>query len=366
MAEFFQRIRASILSFRTMLTGFFAGTPKQPETPVQTPDPAPCIASVREADLTFSADRIHFLNTDNSDAILLESDGHFAMVDAGEDTDNPRGFPGLDLPGFEDRVLAYLKAHAAGADGKVHLDFIVGTHAHSDHLGGFDTILADPDVFVGRAYLKVYDSSVIREHEILAWDNQEVYDQTVAALEARGVPIVSTPDGTPFTLGKCRITLFNTDGPVPTGKLGENDRSLGVLVETNGTRVFLAGDMNNDSGDETRLAPQIGKVDLLKVGHHGCEGSSTPAFLQTLMPKICVFTTNEYSHNVRSRERIPEICGAKMYFTAREGGVLALLGKNGDVRCYGQIHSTNDPPGAAAGIYFSDDRKRTTGRRVPK
>ena len=334
MAHPFQRKCALSLAFLTMLTGFSACTPKQPEKPASTPD----VASVGEADLLFSDDRIHFLNTDNSDAILLESDGRFAMVDAGEDTDNPRGLPGLNLPGFEERVLAYLKAHAADADGKVHLDFIVGTHAHSDHLGGFDTILADPDVSVGRAYLKVYDSSVINEEEVREWDNQEVYDQTVAALEAKNVPIISEPDNTPFMLGNCRITLLNTEDPVPIGKVGENDQSLGVLVETNGTRVFLAGDMDDLTGDETRLAPQIGKVDLLKVGHHGCEGSSTPAFLQTLMPKICVFTTGEYSHNVLSRERIRDICNAKMYFTARDGGVLALLGENGDVRCYGQIH----------------------------
>ena len=119
-------------------------------------------------------DCIHFLSTGSSDAILLESDGHFAMVDAGEDTDNPRGFPGLELPGFEQEVLAYLKAHAANADGKVHLDFVLGTHSHSDHLGGFDTILADPDVIVDKAYLKKYDASKIRENEIAEWDNQEV------------------------------------------------------------------------------------------------------------------------------------------------------------------------------------------------
>lgn len=334
MTRILKRISASFLAFWTVLTGLCACTSRQPEKSASKTD----VASVKEADLSFSADRIHFLNTDNSDAILLESDGHFAMVDAGEDADNPRGLPGLNLPGFEDRVLAYLKAHAADADGKVHLDFIVGTHAHSDHLGGFDTILADPDVSVGRAYLKVYDSSVINEQEVNEWDNQEVYDQTVAALEAKNVPIISTFDDMPFMLGKCKITLFNTDDPAPTEKVGENDQSLGVLVETNGTRVFLAGDMDDLTGDETRLAPQIGKVDLLKVGHHGCEGSSTPAFLQTLMPKICVFTTGEYDHNVLSRERIQEICHAAMYFTARDGGILALLGENGDVRCYGQIH----------------------------
>lgn len=171
MAQFSQCKCALSLAFLTMLTGFSACTSKQPEKPVSIPG----VASVKDADLSFSSDRIHFLNTDNSDAILLESDGRFAMVDAGEDTDNPRGLPGLNLPGFEDRVLAYLKAHAADADGKVHLDFIVGTHAHSDHLGGFDTILADPDVSVGRAYLKAYDSSVINEEEVREWDNGDVF-----------------------------------------------------------------------------------------------------------------------------------------------------------------------------------------------
>ena len=58
-------------------------------------------------------DRIHFLKTGSSDAIILESDGLFAMVDAGEDTDNPRGFDGLELPGYEQEVLGYLKQNCA-------------------------------------------------------------------------------------------------------------------------------------------------------------------------------------------------------------------------------------------------------------
>jgi hypothetical protein len=38
---------------------------------------------------------VHFLPTGSSDAILLESDGHFALVDCAEDSDNPRVFPEL-------------------------------------------------------------------------------------------------------------------------------------------------------------------------------------------------------------------------------------------------------------------------------
>ena len=282
-------------------------------------------------------DCIHFLRTGTSDAIILESDGHFAMVDAGEDTDNPRAFEWLDLPGYEQEVLSYLKKAAADENGNVHLDFVLGTHSHSDHLGGFDTVISDPSVTVDRAYLKKYDSSKIKENEIVEWDNQEVYDQMVKALNDRGVPIVSAPDDKPFTFGNLTLTMFNTADPETDKKVGENDQSLCLLVEKNGTRVFLAADLDNYSGDESRLAPLIGKVDLLKVGHHGYGGSSSAKFIRTLSPAVCVITNNPESLDRNNISRIERICSPEFYVTGKEDGVLALLGDNGSVTYYGQI-----------------------------
>lgn len=285
-----------------------------------------------------SSDRIHFLNVGSGDAILLESNGRFAMVDAGEDSDNPRGFDALAFSGYEQEVLAYLKSHAAGEDGKVHLDFVLGTHAHSDHIGGFDTVILDPDVVIDRAYLKVYDSSKIAEGEITDWDNQEVYDQMVNALESKNVPVISEPDGTPFAFGNITVTLFNTDDPVSDEKVGENDRSLGVLLEKNGTRVFLAGDMNDYSGDETRLAPEIGKVNLLKIAHHGYDGSTTEGFVKTLHPDSCVVTNSRNFSLLKKFAMIIKTCGHnKIYVTGIESGVLAVIGDNGEISFYGKI-----------------------------
>lgn len=282
-------------------------------------------------------DCIHFLPTGTSDAILIESNGHFAMVDAGEDTDNPRNFPGLNLPGFEREVLAYLKAHAADENGKVHLDFVLGTHSHSDHIGGFDTVISDPDVTVDRAYLKQYDASKIKEYEIREWDNQEVYDQMVQALNDRGVPIISDLSGEPFAFGNLTLTLFNTVDPDTGKKVGENDQSIGLLIEKNGTRVFLTGDLDNNSGDESRLAPEIGKVDLLKVGHHSYGGSSTAGFIRTLRPETCVITNNFESMDRTTLARIERICSPAFYVTGKENGVLAVLGDGGEIAYYGQI-----------------------------
>ena len=300
--------------------------------------------SIRNADATLpeepevhGGDCVHFLKTGSSDAILIESDGHFAMVDAGEDADNPRGFDWLVYGGHEKEVLAYLKARAGDENGKVHLDFVLGTHAHSDHIGGFDTIILDPDVTVDRAYLKEYDSSKINDYEIEQWDNQEVYDQMVDALNERNVPVV-IPDGTPFELGNFKVTLFNTDDPENPDKVGENDNSLGVLLEKDGTRIFLAGDMDDNTGDETRLAPEIGKVDLLKVGHHSYSGSTTKTFIKTLSPESCVITNDSGSVDTNTIARIVRTCRNKnVYITGAQNGVLAVVGADGEISCYGGI-----------------------------
>lgn len=288
--------------------------------------------------ITDAADKIHFLSTGSSDAILLESDGKFALVDCAEDTDNPRGFEALELDGYEDRVFEYLKQNASDESGKITLDFVVGTHAHSDHIGGFDTIISDPDVKVNRAYLKIYDESRIHDSEVEEWDNKEVYEQMCNALKDKNVPIISDMDDTSFSLGNFTITLFNTDYDNSSEKVGENDNSLGVLIEKDGTRIFLSGDIDNITGDEDRLGEQIGKVDLLKVGHHSYSRSTSTGWLKNLSPKTCVVTNNYESIDKRTIRRITRVAKSPILVTGKENGVIAVIGEQGEIAFYNNIH----------------------------
>ncbi|MBQ3888426.1 MAG: hypothetical protein II738_01640, partial [Clostridia bacterium] len=108
--------------------------------------------------------------------------------------------------------------------------------------------------------------------------------------------------------------------------------------EKNGTRIFLAGDMDNVSGDETRLAPEIGKVDLLKVGHHGYGGSSSDDFISTLNPETCVVTNKRFGPSNDTLTGIIKICRhSRIYLTGCERGVIAVVGDNGQIDCYGRI-----------------------------
>ena len=202
--------------------------------------------------LTDGDDRIHFLNTANSDCILLESNGHFALVDSGEGNHNPR--KKTEYHGFSEDVINYLKKVALKYDGRVYLDFILGTHCHYDHYGSFEDIINDTDIIIEKAYFKVYDPSVGTEIESRSWGNSDTYNRIMTALNKRGIPVISNlPDGE-FAFGDFKVKFFNT--------------------------VTL----------EEYYGDSIGQVDLLKVGHHGYFGSSSPSFLKKLKPKIAIVT----------------------------------------------------------------------------
>ena len=264
---------------------------------------------------------IHFLNTGSSDCIIIESNGHFAMVDAGEDSDYPANKPHLNYPGYEEEVCNYLLKNCASSDGTVTLDFVVGTHAHSDHIGGFDTVINHPKINVKTAYLKPYNEKDIFIYERLSWDNTEVYEQMKNALIENNVEIVEDFDELKTTLGDFKLTFYNGKYKKRLVKYGENVNSVVTLLECNGFRSLLAGDLNNKDFDEHRLARKIGNVDILKVGHHGYPFSSSRKWLKTLSPKysvVCNFEKKIYPH---IKHRLVDEIGTKLFCTADLNGV---------------------------------------------
>ena len=243
-------------------------------------------------------DAIHILNTGKSDCIILESEGQFAMIDAAEDNDNPRGFRSLAFRGYEQEITNWVLSHCRGQDGKATFAFLLGTHAHSDHLGGFDTLLANPDIVFQKAYLKPYTAKGIFPMEVHFWDNREVYEQTVQALREREVPIVEQFDGEQVRLGNFRLTFLNAEDRRYRLRHGENCHSVVTLVN------------------------------LLKVGHHGTVGSTSAAFAKAMSPELAVVTNTRSGAFPDVKQKLKRV-GAKIYYTADCGGVTVLVDGGG-------------------------------------
>lgn len=283
----------------------------------------------REAMAAQGSASIHVLPFNYSDAILVESDGHFGMVDSGEDSSYPDGSdPRYPLrngitkgDGHENEVAEYLESVGVTSE---NFDFYIGTHPHSDHIGSASQIIRrfKPK----RIYTPSYDDSYITDPARL-WDNRYVYDRLIeAANEAAaeyGAELIQSfgGDGTGFYLGSAYIQLYNTDTSYQAeGVFDANCFSLGVKVTAGGYTAFLAGDINNFTGSEDRIAPELGHIDFLKMGHHGNPGSNTESYLMMLCPEL-VMQTGDFS--VLPAETIDALCSLQTNYICSNDVVAA-------------------------------------------
>ena len=269
--------------------------------------------------------KIHFLNTGHSDWIILESHGKIAMIDSAEDTDFPKDKPHLNLKGYEDIVVKYLLYNFSDENGNVNIEFVLGTHCHSDHIGGFDTVINHPNIFVKTAYLKHYNEQNICRFERVRWDNTEVYNQMLDAIKKNNVELVEEFDEMKTVLGDFNIEFFNGKNRERKIKFGENVNSVGTLVTIGKSRAFLAGDINYKAGDEKRIADKIGNVDLLKVGHHGYLYSTSFYWVKKLMPKIAIFCNEMKGVYPDVKYKLKNISHSKLYATMNSNGIIACF-----------------------------------------
>ena len=112
------------------------------QRPTASSEPLPAGENARIPEgSTFS---IHFFDVGEADSALVECDGHYMLIDGG----------GSERSSF---LYAYLQQHQID-----HLDYIVCSHAHSDHVGGLAGALNYATVDVAYAPVADYDSRAFR------------------------------------------------------------------------------------------------------------------------------------------------------------------------------------------------------------
>ncbi|NOK31912.1 DNA internalization-related competence protein ComEC/Rec2 [Corallococcus exercitus] len=273
--------------------------------PVLTPEPAL---------------RITFLSVGQGDAVVLRSQGHHALVDAG-------GVPeGADTG--ERFVLPFLKA-----EGVSRLDLAVLSHPHPDHALGLVSTLAQ--VPTERLWLSAGSADGPLSRRIVS--------------AAKGAVVEEVQVGHPaFALGEATLEVL---GPPVDRELmeGANDRSVVLRVRHGDVTVLLAGDVEADG--EAALEEALGPVTVLKVPHHGSRTSSTASLLERTRPRhavFCVGRRNRFGFPHPEVEARYRALGTECWRTDQDGAI-TLESDGQDVRLVSFLPHLDSTPLPVAG-----------------
>ena len=226
---------------------------------------------------------VHFIDVGQADSILVCANGETMLIDAGTIK-------------MSYRVVDYLNKRRIK-----RIDHLVATHPHEDHIGGMADVI---DQFeIGALYMPKETA------------NTKTFENMVKSAKAKGLQAKVPKTGD-------RIPLKNTECTVlaPTNGFYEsvNNYSIVLRLVYGNTSFLFTGDAEELSESEILRSGFEVQADVLKIGHHGSQTSTSEAFLKAVSPKYAIISVgagNSYGHpNENVIERL-EKNGVTIYRT---------------------------------------------------
>lgn len=232
---------------------------------------------------------VRFLDVGQADCTLIENDGRFFLIDAGNNVDD--GFK------VEKKLRFY------GVD---IIEGIALSHLHSDHMGGLLTILENFSV------KNIYLSEACDREDPL-------YSEIISAINPKETSIIFLKKDDKIVMGSAVFTVLWTPQSA-----NENDASLVLGAECDKLTFFFGGDIS--STEERKMLDNnvVSRFNILKASHHGSKNSSCDEFLDAVSPQYCVcFCGKDNDFSFPNEEFVKRINqrGIVMYTTAENGDV---------------------------------------------
>ena len=245
---------------------------------------------------------VHFIDVGQGDSILAESGGHFLLIDAGE---NDQG----------DTVISYLEE--AGVEA---LDYVIGTHPHSDHIGGLDDVIRAFDV----------ETVILPPVE----HTTKTFEDVLDAIEEKDLSITLPVPGDSYELGDAAFTIL-----APQKDYGDdlNNWSVGLRLACGDGAFVACGDAEAQAEEDMAASGLALSADVLKIGHHGSSTSTSNAFLKAVSPAFAVISCgegNSYGHPHKETLEKLEAAGIQVLRTDLLGDITAQWGEDGVTWAY--------------------------------
>lgn len=261
---------------------------------------------------------VHFIDVGQGDATLVRQGEHAMLIDAG---DNSKGTA----------VQAYLQSQNIEK-----LDYVIGTHPDSDHIGGLDVILYKFD------WTMVMMPDLEKE--------TETYEEVMRVIQDKNQKVTHPTVGETYALGEAEFTIVCPQG----SDYGDNSNnySIGLRLKFGENHFLFTGDAEEESEQEMLASGMELSADVLKAAHHGSDTANTEDFLKAVNPRAVVISCgegNSYGHPRAAVMNELRQMGVTIYRTDEQGTIVAYSdGKNITWNCSGsESWKAGEPTGSS-------------------
>lgn len=233
---------------------------------------------------------VHFLDVGQGDSIFVEMPNkQTLLIDAGNSNNSYT-------------IINYIKNLGYNS-----LDYVVATHPHADHIGSMDDVVDSFDI--GKFYMPKVSHTT------------KTFEDMLLSIQNKGLKINTAKSG---------INMFNDNNlkidilaPVRENYDNLNNYSAVIKLQYKDVSFLFTGDAENES--EHEITSLDIDSDVLKIGHHGSNSSTSSNFLSKVDPKYAVISVgaeNSYGHPTFEVLKRLDDKGIKIYRTDESGTII--------------------------------------------
>jgi len=223
-----------------------------------------CSVTIKQVTINPDNLVVHYLDVGQGDSEILQCGNQTMLIDAG--TNDSTSILIQDIKNL----------------GITRFDIVIATHPHEDHIGGMDAVIKQFNI--GTVYMPDVTTSTA------------TFTAMLKEIKNKNLTPVHPTAGMVFNLENAQCTVL---APNSATYSDMNNYSIVIRVVFGSNSFLFTGDAEKPSEDEMLAKGYNLQADILKVGHHGSDTATSPAFLAAVSPKYAVIevgTGNDYGH----------------------------------------------------------------------
>ena len=258
---------------------------------------------------------IHYIDIEDAgDAILIQIGDIDILVDSGNTTAASRT-----------ALMAFLHEHIN--DGII--EYIMPSHAHADHIGGYQRVFEEFEIGTIFNYCDTYSTGIAN-----------TFADRVSAHAAAGGTVYRVCDlfdeGEDIFIYEVFTDVFLEFYDHGFLESSENSASVAFTLDALGTRAIFSGDAL--IAQENVFGPLAGDIDILKMGHHGSYTSTGSDYIATINPETVIVNANNYLGSPHGHPHYTAV--ARIYEYSDLIPVYVIAGGPDDIGFYHQRNGT--------------------------